>query len=98
MLAIDASLVYIYTRPINFIMCRQSITFTKPNNEWIKEMVASRVYSINSELVNDLVRHARKQQAQIDLINKKLNKAEKSGFSKLTKSEILAESKSRMNG
>jgi antitoxin ParD1/3/4 len=79
-------------------MNRQSITFTKPNDDWLKEMVASQEYSSKSELVNDLIRQARKQQAQIDWINRKLEKAEKSGFTQMTQSEILQESKSRLNG
>ncbi|NNF35356.1 MAG: CopG family transcriptional regulator [Saprospiraceae bacterium] len=79
-------------------MKRQSITFTKPNDEWLKEMVANQEYSSKSELINDLIRQARKQQVQIDWINRKLEKAEKSGFTTMTKAEILKESKSRING
>jgi len=79
-------------------MSRQSISFTKPNDEWLKAMVASQEYASKSELVNDLIRQARNQQIQIDWINKKLKKAEKSGFTSDRKSEILRESKSRMNG
>ena len=79
-------------------MSRQSISFTKPNDEWLKEMVKNQEYSSKSELVNDLIRQARKQQVQIDWINRKLDHAEQSGFTKLNQSEILKESKSRLNG
>lgn len=79
-------------------MSRQSITFTKPNDEWLKEMVSNEEYSSKSELVNDLVRQARKQQVQIDWINRKLASAEESGFTNLTKEEILKESKASLNG
>ena len=79
-------------------MSRQSITFTKPNDEWLKQMVAKEEYSSKSELVNDLIRQARNQQVQIDWINKKLEKAERNGFTEMSKSEILNESKSRING
>jgi len=79
-------------------MNRQSISFTKPNDEWLKEMVASQEYSTKSELVNDLIRQARKQQAQIDWINRKLEKAEKSGFIDTSKNEILKEAKLRLHG
>ena len=79
-------------------MNRQSISFTKPNDEWLKEMVENQEYSSKSELVNDLVRQARKQQVQIDWINNKLKSAEESGFTNLSKDEILSESKARMNG
>ena len=74
-------------------MARQSISFTKPNDEWLKSMVANQEYSSKSELVNDLIRQARKQQAQIDWINEKLERAEKNGFTNLSKSEILREAK-----
>ena len=75
-------------------MARQSISFTQPNDEWLKSQVDSKEYSTKSELVNDLIRQARKQQIQIDWINTKLEKAENSGFTDLSKTQILAESKS----
>ena len=79
-------------------MARQSISFTEPNDEWLKSQVDSQEYSSKSELVNDLIRQARSQQRQIDWIRAKLEKAEKSGFTNATKEQILAESKSDMNG
>lgn len=79
-------------------MNRQSISFTKPNDEWLKEMVTNEEYSSKSELVNDLIRQARKQQVQIDWIDRKLAAAEESGFTSLTQKEILEESKARLNG
>lgn len=78
-------------------MTRQSITFTKPNDDWLKEMVSTQEYSSKSELVNDLIRQARKQQVEIDWINRRLERAESSGFTELDKSEILKESKARLN-
>lgn len=80
------------------IMARQSISFTKPNDEWLKAQVENEEYSSKSELVNDLIRQARKQQAQIDWIRAKLEKAENSGFTNDTKESILAQSKSLLNG
>ena len=79
-------------------MARQSISFTEPNDEWLKSQVDSQEYSSKSELVNDLIRQARSQQKQIDWIKAKLEKAEKSVFTKATKAQILAQSKSDMNG
>lgn len=75
-------------------MGRQSISFTQPNDEWLKDQVDRKEYSTKSELVNDLIRQARKQQIQVDWISAKLEKAENSGFTKLSKKQILAESKS----
>ena len=79
-------------------MSRQSISFTKPNDEWLKNQVDNKEYTSKSELVNDLIRQARKQQVEIDWIRTKLDKAENSGFSTDSKNEILAQSKSLVNG
>lgn len=78
-------------------MARQSISFTKPNDKWLKSQVDSLEYSSKSELVNDLIRQARKQQVQIDWIRARLEKAEQSGFSEDRKDQILAKSKSLLD-
>ena len=78
-------------------MPRQSISFSKPNDEWLKAQIDNEEYSSKSELVNDLIRQARKQQAQIDWIRIKLEKSEKSGFTSDTKEQILKHSKSLLN-
>lgn len=79
-------------------MSRQSISLTKPNDEWLKSQVDSKEYSSKSELVNDLIRQARNQQAQIDWVRAKLEQAENSGFTNDSKQQILAQSKSRYDG
>ncbi len=79
-------------------MRRQSISFTEPNDEWLKNQIASKEYSSKSELVNDLIRQARNQSSQIDFIRLKIEKAEKSGFTSDSKSKILKHSKSLLNG
>ncbi len=79
-------------------MTRQSISFTKPNDEWLKAQVSSEEYSSKSELVNDLIRQARKHQVQTDWIREKLNKSEANGFTEETKEQILKQSKSLLNG
>jgi antitoxin ParD1/3/4 len=79
-------------------MARQSISLTQPNDEWLKSQVDKQEYSSKSELVNDLIRQARKQQRQIDWMAAKLEKAESSGFSADSKEEILLKSKSLLDG
>ncbi len=79
-------------------MARQSISFTKPNDEWLRAQVNNDEYTSKSELVNDLIRQARNQQAQIDWIRAKLDRSEKSGFTDDTKKQILKQSKSMLNG
>ncbi len=78
-------------------MKRQSISFTDPNDEWLKNQIENNEYSSRSELVNDLIRQARKQQKQIDWIRLKIEKAEKSGFPPDSKKQILKQSKDLLN-
>lgn len=79
-------------------MARQSISLTKPNDEWLKAQVENEEYTSKSELINDLIRQARKQHVQIDWVRAKLEKSENSGFTKETKEQILKQSKSLLNG
>lgn len=79
-------------------MVRQSISLTQPNDKWLKSQVESKEYSSKSELINDLVRQARSQQKQTDWIKAKVTKAEQSGFTGETNEQILAKSKSLLNG
>jgi len=75
-------------------MARQSISLTEPNDEWLKNQVDNKEYASKSELINDLIRQARKQ----EWIREKLEKAEKSGFTTDSKEEILKLSKALLNG
>ena len=84
--------------PNHNAMVRQSISFTKPNDEWLRTQLDSEEYSSKSELINDLIRQARKQQAQIDWIRAKIDRAENSGIADDSKDEILRQSKSLLNG
>ncbi|MBW6480925.1 MAG: hypothetical protein K0B37_15955 [Bacteroidales bacterium] len=79
-------------------MARQSISLTEPNDEWLKNQVDNKEYASKSEVVNDLIRQARKQQVQIDWIKGKLEKAESTGFTSDNKEQILNQSKSLLNG
>jgi len=78
-------------------MARQSISFTEPNDAWLNSQVDSKEYSSKSELVNDLIRQARKQQKQIDWLRMKIDLAEKSGFTDDRREEILKIARSRSN-
>jgi antitoxin ParD1/3/4 len=73
-------------------MARQSISFTPPNDEWLKAQVDSEEYTSKSDVVNDLIRKAR----EIELIRAKLIRAEQSGFIEQTPAEILAEFKEEL--
>ncbi|QIL88452.1 CopG family transcriptional regulator [Microbulbifer sp. SH-1] len=72
-------------------MARQSITLTEQNDAWLKSHVEDiQDYANKSELINDLIRQARRAEA----INSKLINAESSGFVTQTAANMLAEFKS----
>ncbi len=79
-------------------MVRQSISFTEPNDEWLKAQLSNKEYVSKSELVNDLIRQARQQQVQVDWIRAKLDRAEASGFTDDRKDQILTQARSQHNG
>ncbi|MCP4252840.1 MAG: CopG family transcriptional regulator [Candidatus Scalindua sp.] len=77
-------------------MSRTSISFTPPNDEWIKSQIESEEFSSKSDVINDLIRKARKEQDEIEYIRDKLIKSEKSGFIDKSRDEILAGFKDRL--
>ncbi|QDG33404.1 CopG family transcriptional regulator [Alteromonas mediterranea] len=77
-------------------MSRQSITFTEPNDAWLKSQVESKEYSSKSDVINDLIRQARRSNEEKELLRAKLISAEKSGFSQRTPQQIMAEAKERL--
>jgi len=81
-------------------MSRTSISFTTPNEDWIQSQIDSEEFNSKSDVINDLIRKARSQQDEITYIRAKLIASEKSGFTTLTKDQILKKSKDglRENG
>ncbi len=77
-------------------MSRTSISFTPPNDKWIKSQIESEEFSSKSDVINDLIRKARKEQDEIEYIRAKLIKSEKSGFIDKSRDEILAGFKDRL--
>ncbi len=73
-------------------MARQSISLTKPNDDWLRSMVDSEEYASKSEVVNDLIRQAR----EIDAIRAKLAAAEQSGFSQIGPDEVREKVRTRL--
>ncbi|SHL98863.1 ribbon-helix-helix domain-containing protein [Roseibium suaedae] len=73
-------------------MSRQSISLTRPNDEWLKEQVESEEYASKSEVINDLIRRAR----ETEQIRKKLIAAEESGPADQTPDQIRAGIKARL--
>ena len=70
-------------------MPRLSLTVTAPNDDWLKSQVDSEEYRSKSDVINDLIRKARRQQDQIDRIRTALIEGEESGFSDRTPDDIM---------
>lgn len=78
-------------------MARQSITLANQNDEWLKKQVENEEFTSKSEAVNFLIKQAREHDAYVDFVRKKIEIAEKSGFSTKTKEELLADIKKKLN-
>ena len=81
-------------------MPRQSITLTEPNAKWLSAQVESKEYSSNSEIVNDLIRRARKHEAtEVAAIRALLLEGEESikqyGYSTRSVDEIWQQARAR---
>lgn len=81
-------------------MTRQSISFTRPNDNWLRAQIESEEYTSKSEVVNDLIRKARAEENETEWIRTRLIKAEQSGFVDKTAAEMLADfkEKTHLNG
>ncbi len=77
-------------------LSRSSIALTEPNEAWIKTMVEQSEYTSKTELINDLVRAARLRDEELDLVRRKLEAAEKGGFSTRSQSDLLKDIKTRL--
>jgi antitoxin ParD1/3/4 len=77
-------------------MARQSISLTAPNDQWLNSLVESEEYSSKSEIVNDLIRRARAQQNELELIRARLIKAENSGFITHSAEQLRSEFKEEL--
>ncbi|WBA79763.1 type II toxin-antitoxin system ParD family antitoxin [Endozoicomonas sp. GU-1] len=69
-------------------MARQSITLTSPNDQWLQAQVESDEYGSKSEVVNDLIRQARRRQEATESLRSALITGENSGTSNDTVDDI----------
>ncbi len=69
-------------------MTRASISISTPNDEWIQSQIKSEEFSSRSEVLNDLIRKARKEQDEVEYIRAALIEGEKSGFSRRTPEDV----------
>lgn len=74
-------------------MARQTLNIHEPNDIWLNKIVGSKEYASKSELVNDLIRQARKRWED-DFIRSKIELAEQGRFSNKNKENIEEEGNS----
>ena len=85
-------LYYIITTSLIFggqDMTRASISISPPNDEWIQAQIESEEFSSRSEVVNDLIRKARKENDEIQAIRAALIEGENSGTSTKSPNDII---------
>lgn len=70
-------------------MSRTSISFTAPNDAWVKAQIDSQEYTSKSDVVNDVIRKARNREAEIAVLRAALIEGEESGISDRTPDEII---------
>jgi len=70
-------------------MTRASISISPPNDEWIQAQIESEEFSSRSEVVNDLIRKARKENDEIQAIRAALIEGENSGTSTKSPNDII---------
>jgi len=77
-------------------MPRTSISFTPPNEKWIQEQIESEEFTSKSEVINDLIRRARRESTEeIDAIRAALIKGEQSGISDRSLDDIWRDARKR---
>ncbi|WP_017932190.1 ribbon-helix-helix domain-containing protein [Robiginitomaculum antarcticum] len=81
-------------------MTRASISLTEPNDEWIQTQIDSKEYSSRSDLINDILRKARKDNDDLAFIRAKLiaseQSLEKHGAIEISEVDLLKKIKAKV--
>ena len=70
-------------------MIKKSITVTDQQAQWIQAQLATGNYASDSEVLRELIRKEQIRNSEIDIIRQELIKAEQSGFSSRSTSDII---------
>jgi len=79
---------------------KTTLSLTDLDRQWMDEIIARGEYVSSSEYVRNLIRRDKEHRTELEAIRAKLIRAEQSGFTNMTRDEILAQSKDelRRNG
>jgi len=70
-------------------MVKKSITVTDQQAQWIQAQLATGNYASDSEVLRELIRKEQMRNSEIDIIRQELIKAEQSGFSSRSTTDII---------
>jgi antitoxin ParD1/3/4 len=70
-------------------MIKKSITVTDQQAQWIQAQLATGNYASDSEVLRELIRKEQMRNSEIDIIRQELIKAEQSGFSSRSTTDII---------
>ena len=70
-------------------MIKKSITVTVQQAQWIQAQLATGNYASDSEVLRELIRKEQMRNSEIDIIRQELIKAEQSGFSSRSTTDII---------
>ena len=70
-------------------MIKKSITVTGQQAQWIEAQLATGNYASDSEVLRELIRKEQMRNSEIDIIRQELIKAEQSGFSSRSTTDII---------
>jgi antitoxin ParD1/3/4 len=70
-------------------MIKKSITVTDQQAQWIQAQLATGNYASDSEVFRELIRKEQMRNSEIDIIRQELIKAEQSGFSSRSTTDII---------
>lgn len=73
---------------MEYYMPRQSITLSPSNDSWLKQKADGDEFQSKSEVINSLIRDARKGNERVEWVRAALIEGEKSGTSKRTPEDI----------
>lgn len=79
---------------------RKSISFTPPQDDWIKSQIASGKYTSDSEVIRDLIRRQQERENKFESLKAAIQDGIESGVSSKTIPQIMknVEDRLRENG
>lgn len=75
---------------------RKSISFTPPQDDWIKSQIASGKYTSDSEVIRDLIRRQQEREDKFEELKAAIQEGIESGVSDRTVPQIMKDVEDRL--